>query len=89
MVHWSPDGTWLYGTSRRDGNVCLWAQRLDPATKHAAGPAVPIFHAHSRRRAITAQGPITIYMVRDKIVFKIVFSVFERLGNIWMAEFKP
>ena len=29
----SPDGNLLYFTSNRDGFVCLWAQRLDPAKK--------------------------------------------------------
>ena len=35
---WSPDGTFLYCFSGRDGFGCIWAQRLDPATKRPQGP---------------------------------------------------
>jgi dipeptidyl aminopeptidase/acylaminoacyl peptidase len=33
----SPDGNTVYFTSTRDGSLCIWAQRLDPATKHPLG----------------------------------------------------
>jgi len=46
-VWWSPDGNLLYFISERDGFVCLWAQRLDPATKHPQGAAFPIRHFHT------------------------------------------
>jgi hypothetical protein len=36
---WSPDSNLLYYLSKRDGFLCLWAQRLDPATKRPAGAA--------------------------------------------------
>ena len=34
---WSPDGNLLYFLSSRDGFLCLWAQWLDPSTKHPLG----------------------------------------------------
>ena len=33
----SPDGNTVYFTSSRDGYFCIWAQRLDPATKRPVG----------------------------------------------------
>jgi eukaryotic-like serine/threonine-protein kinase len=47
---WSPDGHLLYFLSARDGFRCVWAQRLDPATKHPSGPAFPVRHFHTSRR---------------------------------------
>jgi Tol biopolymer transport system component len=42
----SADGNTLYFTSTRDGNLCIWAQRLDPATKHPLGPPFAYEHFH-------------------------------------------
>jgi hypothetical protein len=33
----SADGNTVYFTSTRDGYLCIWAQRLDPVTKHPLG----------------------------------------------------
>src|SRR4030095_1545783 len=45
---WSPDASVLYFLSARDGSPCLWAQRLDPATKRPAGPPLGIQHFHAK-----------------------------------------
>jgi WD40-like Beta Propeller Repeat len=42
----SPDGNTIYFTSTRDGYLCIWAQRLNPTTKHPLGP--PIAYEHFR-----------------------------------------
>ena len=42
---WSPDGNLLYYISTRDGNSCVWAQRIDRAGKLAADP-IAVFHSH-------------------------------------------
>jgi eukaryotic-like serine/threonine-protein kinase len=42
----SSDGNTLYFTSTRDGNLCIWAQRLDPVTKHPLGPPYAYEHFH-------------------------------------------
>jgi Tol biopolymer transport system component len=34
---WSPDGKLIYDISNRDGYPCIWAQRLDAATKRRVG----------------------------------------------------
>ncbi|MFB3828813.1 MAG: protein kinase [Bryobacteraceae bacterium] len=81
---WSPDGRLLYFTSTRDGYRCIWAQRLDPATKRPAGAPFAVFHSHSARRSMMAVGlyPLEICVAADRLIF--VMS--ENTGNIWMAE---
>jgi Tol biopolymer transport system component len=78
---WSPDGNFVYGFSDRDGFNCIWAQRLAPATKRPVGPPLPIFHAHRAR--LLPDGFISVRKER------VVFSLTERTGNIWMTEWKP
>jgi eukaryotic-like serine/threonine-protein kinase len=78
---WSPDGNLLYFVSYRDGFTCFWAQRLEPATKHPVGSAFPVYHFHR------AQFPLTgmeFSVARDKIVF----TLRELTGNIWMTTLK-
>jgi serine/threonine protein kinase/Tol biopolymer transport system component len=81
---WSPNGNLLYFFSERDGFRCLWAQRLDSATKRPAAPPIPILHLHSRKRALrnVAINLVSISVARDKIVFPLA----EVTGEIWKAE---
>jgi WD40 repeat protein len=81
---WSPDGKLLYFTSDRDGFVCLWAQRLEPATKKPIGPAFAIYDFHEARRSMLNVGyaQLEISVARDKIVF----NLGELTGNLWMAK---
>jgi len=81
---WSPDGNVLYFVSERDGFRCIWAQRLDRASKHPLGPPIAIFHAHEARRSLgyVGWGDLQISVAREGIVF----NVGERTGNIWMAK---
>ena len=83
---WSPDGAVLYWISERDGYRCIAARRLDPATKKPLGEMQYIQHLHSARRSMmhfpnSNMGRIAV--TRDKIVF----SLAERTGNIWVADF--
>ncbi len=80
---WSPDGNTLYFVSKRDGFLCIWAQRLD-ARKRPAGPAIPVFHAHDARRSLAnvGIGDLGISVARNKIVF----NMSERTGNVWMMN---
>ena len=82
--HWSPDGTLIYFTSDRDGFLCLWAQRLDPATKKPVGSAFPVYHLHSARRSL---GNVVIFFQQISVAKdKLVFPLNERTANIWMIE---
>jgi WD40 repeat protein len=80
LCRWSPDGSLVYGCSDHDGFSCIWAQRLEPATKRPVGAPLPIFHAHGARQVSSA----AVSIGRDRIVFDMA----ERTGNIWMAEWK-
>jgi Tol biopolymer transport system component/DNA-binding winged helix-turn-helix (wHTH) protein len=79
----SPDGNLLYFTSNRDGFMCLWAQRLELASKHPRGEPFPVQHFHSTLRSIAdvPLGWFGLSVTRDRIVF----NQSERTGNIWMA----
>ncbi len=81
---WSPDGSVLYGPSGRDGHWCIWAQRLNPITKQPMGAPFPVFHSHGARLSLgnATEGWLSIAGSR------MVFSMGERTGNIWMAEWK-
>jgi Tol biopolymer transport system component len=82
---WSPDGKMLYFLSERDGFRCIWAQRLDPATKHPSGDAFPVRHFHTSRRSLLAT-PDPIWTGMSVAIDKIVFSMTEQTGNIWMKD---
>ena len=81
---WSPQATLLYFWSDRDGSPCLWAQRLDPATKRPTGAPLSIQHFHSRGLSwknlyLGAPG---IAVARDRIVC----NLGEHSGNVWMMD---
>jgi hypothetical protein len=82
MPSWSPDGSLLYFFSGRDDFACLWSQRLDRYTRRPVGAPVAVHHFHEARRhpRITG-GPITV-VGRDRVVF----SLADVTGNIWMIE---
>lgn len=85
MLYWSPNGNLIYGYSElRDGYLCLWARRLDAATKRPIGPPFAIYHSHNVRRALANQSNLHPFVGRDRILF----SMGERTGNIWMADWE-
>ena len=84
---WSPQMNFLYFWSSRDGSPCLWAQRLDPATKRPIGVPLTIQHFHSRGlswRNLYLGAP-DVAVARDKVVF----NLGEHTGNIWMTDLPP
>jgi serine/threonine protein kinase/Tol biopolymer transport system component len=86
LPNWSPDGNLLYFLSNRDGFCCIWAQRLEPASKRPLGPAFAVYHSHDRRRSIknVSFEYIGLSLSRDQLVFPMC----ELEGNIWMAEYR-
>jgi len=81
---WSPDGNFIYFGSNRDGFNCIWGQRLYPGSKRPSGPAVCLghFHAAARRLGNVGVSFRGLSVARDKIVF----TVEERIGNIWLMR---
>jgi len=85
MYRWSPDAGLVYFISNRDGFPCIWAQRLNPATKDLIGSPFAVFHAHGASRSMRGfvdPSAIGLGVARDRIVFPQA----ERLGNIWTGK---
>ncbi len=80
---WSPDGRLIYTLSGRDGFECIWAQRVEAATKRPVGKPFGIFHSHNARLSLSDLEDL-LAIGHDKMLFSMV----ERTGNIWMAEWK-
>jgi len=80
LNQWSPDGTLVYGPSDHDGFNCIWAQRVDRATKRPVGSPLPIFHSHGARLTVFAR----VSVGKERMVFDMA----ERTGNIWMVQLK-
>jgi serine/threonine protein kinase len=81
---WSPQATILYFWSERDGSPCLWAQRLDSATRRPIGTPLAMQHFHSRGLSWKNLylGPPGLAVTRGRIVF----NLGEHVGNIWMTD---
>jgi hypothetical protein len=75
----------LYFYSDRDGNVCLWAQRLDPESKHPLGQPTAVQHFHTARLNLKSVPLIQrgMSVTRERIFL----SAGEVTGNIWMAVY--
>jgi eukaryotic-like serine/threonine-protein kinase len=85
---WSPGSNVLYYTSEADGFRCVWAQRLDPETKHPVGRPIDVYHSHSARRSLASAG-IPLFWELSLTADTLFFNQGETTGNIWMAEWKP
>jgi WD40 repeat protein len=83
---WSPRGNLLYFVSDRDGQLCLWAQRVDAMTKHFIGTPFPVYHFHSARLALANLGiSLTEFGVAKD---KIMIGLQQVTGNIWRLSRK-
>jgi eukaryotic-like serine/threonine-protein kinase len=80
----SADGNTVYFTSNRDGYLCIWAQKLDPVTKHAVGPpfAYEHFHNSAGHDASTDRIASDLSVARDKILINLP----EIHPAIWMTQ---
>jgi len=82
---WSPDGNTLYFVSDRDGFLCIWAERLDPATKRPVSLPFPIYHFHKGRLSLMNTGLLEIDVASDRMVM----GMGELSGNIWKLSRGP
>src|SRR5262249_31258886 len=46
---WAPDGRQVFFLSERDGFRCIWAQKLDVASKRPVGEPFAVHHSHYAR----------------------------------------
>ena len=77
---WSPDGNTIYFVSDRDGHIAILSQRLDPQNKHPLGKPTTLYVFSSSLRF--PENMLWISVAQDKIVF----SLEERTGSIWMLR---
>ena len=84
----SPDSRILYFLSNRDGHFCIWAHRLHPDNKTPEGDAFGVQHFHDSGPSIEAlDGGIGAFGLRLATAKdRLVLSLGERTGNIWMLE---
>jgi hypothetical protein len=73
----------LYFQSDRDGSRCIWAQRLEPATKRPQGAAWALIHLHSARNSLMNLSITTPLAVGGNAL---VFSLGEITGDVWMMD---
>jgi eukaryotic-like serine/threonine-protein kinase len=76
----------VYYYSDRDGNMCLWAQRLEASSRKPMGQAFPVQHFHNTRQSLRDIPRIQLGMALAKN--EIVLDISDTTGNIWMAERK-
>ena len=82
---WSLDGNVLYFVSERDGFRCIYAQRLTPDTKEPMDHPMDVYHFHVARRSM--MNFVNAEMARLSVARnRIVFTLGERTGNLWMTE---
>src|SRR3984885_13026648 len=82
----SADGNTVYFTSTRDDYLCIWAQRLDPVTKHPLGMPFGFEHFHNLegRTAVFNQMASDLSVARDKILINLPHGQSE----IWMTQLR-
>jgi hypothetical protein len=80
----SPDGNTVYFTSARDAYLCIWAQRLDPATKHPLGPPFAYEHFHNHGGWVAAMHPWSsdLSVARDKMLINLP----QGDSDIWLTR---
>jgi hypothetical protein len=76
---WSPDGRLVYYLSDRDGHECIWAQRVDAATKKPAGEPFAVLHEHRARYRLNQLGVYGQFGVGNG---RLVYWMAENNGNI-------
>src|SRR5215510_10290030 len=74
----------MYFTSNRDGFMCIWAQPLQPDTKHPVGAAFDVHHFHTSRRSLAnvGLGPLETSVAHNALVF----NLGEVTGNVWRVS---
>jgi hypothetical protein len=83
---WSADGRFLYFVSERDGFRCIWARRLNPATRQPSGEAFAVLHFHSARLSLRHLGSRGFLAGLTAGQGALVFSIGELKGNVWLEE---
>jgi serine/threonine protein kinase/Tol biopolymer transport system component len=86
---WSPNGSLLYFLSDRDGSRCVWARRLDPATRQPAGDAFEVAPFHTARLSLRLLPTGAGYPGLSVAPTRLIFAIGELTGDIWLEEHQP
>jgi eukaryotic-like serine/threonine-protein kinase len=76
----SRDGKILYFNSDRDGFTCLWAVRLDPASKKPVGDPYPVKHFHGSPRHYSW------YPIFGVGPDRIIISLEQVQSDLWLTQ---
>jgi len=82
----SADGNTILFTSTRDGYLCIWAQRLNPITKHPVGQPFAVEHFHNSEGMYGAmldnQWNYDLSVARNKMLINLP----EVQADVWMTQ---
>jgi Tol biopolymer transport system component/predicted Ser/Thr protein kinase len=83
--YWAPSGQSIYILSDRDGFRCVWAQRVDQATRQPSGAPFAVHHMHQIRNNLEPIGDVAAVglSVGGGHLF---YAAFELQSNVWLAE---
>jgi len=82
---WAPTGNTIYFLSDRDGSRCIWAQRVDTATRKPIGEPFAAHHMHEFRYNLNDVGnPAAVGL--SLAAGQMFYASFELQLNVWMAE---
>ena len=82
---WAPSGNLIYFLSERDGSRCIWAQRVDVATRQPAGAPFAAHHMHQTSN--TLDGVQDVAAIGLSLSGgQMFYASFELQSNIWLAE---
>lgn len=82
----APSGQFLYFTAEKDGFRCLWARRINPATRVPVGEAFPVRHFHTARLALRNRASSGNIIGLNAGGRYLVFALTGTTGNIWLEE---
>jgi hypothetical protein len=86
---WSPNASMLYYLSDRDGFRCIWARRLDAATRRPIGDPIEVAAFHTARASLKRLPGTTGLTGLTVVPGRLVFALGELTGNIWLEEKQP
>ena len=81
---WSPNGETVYFISDRDGFRCIWSRQLDAASMKPVGDHQDVYHSHGARFSLQNVSFAGLGLALGD--GKLIFSMRETTGNIWLAE---
>lgn len=80
---WSADGNALYFINDSDGHMCIWAQRLEPATKKPVGAPVAVQHLHGTR---TSRAWFGRAMFAVAAPGRLIVPMWSGTSNLWLGR---